>query len=241
MDNRKEENENQSRVKEKNIKFSFFEPIAGIIFAITATVIFLGFPQIIAVVFVGGPLIPTFDTEVIRSLWIPIILWAVFRLVVEIFYIVEHRYTKRLAIITMTGNVLAFICTLVIFIPHRIVNVEYIEWIHTYFASIAAQWFGEILARPNLIIIAIMLIGLVLDSITVARKGFKKKKDENEDDETEEDAVDASVVEEDTVEAATVEDSAVETGATEDSTVKTDVIENNPGEAEVSGDCETQT
>jgi len=166
---------------EKDIKFSYFEPIAGIIFAIVAAVIFLGFPQIIAVVFVSGPLIPTFDAEVIRSLWIPIVLWAILRLFVEVFYLVERRYTKRLAIGTMIGNSLAFISTLIIFIPYRIVNVDYIDWIHTYFASIATEWFGEILARPNIVIIVIMLIGLILDSITVIRKGFKKKKKEDEE------------------------------------------------------------
>jgi len=176
-----EAKEKPSNAIKTDRKFSYFEPIAGIIFAIVATVIFLGFPQIIAVVFVSGPLIPTFNTEVIRSLWVPIILWAIFRIAIEIFYIVEHRYTKRLAITTLIGNVLALICTLVIFIPSRIVNDEYIDWIHTYFGSIGAEWFGEILARPNLIIILIMLIGLILDSITVSVKGFKKKKEDDDD------------------------------------------------------------
>jgi len=170
----------------KNIKFSYFEPVAGIIFAVVAAVIFLGFPNIIAVVFVDGPLIPTFDEVVIRSLWLPIILWALLRIGVEIAYLVERCYTRRLAIITMAGNSLAFISTLIIFIPYRIVNVEYIDWIHTYFSRIGAEWFGEILARPNVVIIVIMLIGLILDSITVIRKGNKAKKladGENEDEE----------------------------------------------------------
>ena len=181
MSDQIEKNEDQPQVKEKDVKFSYFEPIAGIIFAIVATVVFLGFPQIIAVVFVSGPLIPTFNADVIRSLWVLILLWALLRIAVEGFYLFERCYTKRLAIATMTGNTLAFICTLVIFIPFRIVNVEYVDWIHTYFSSIGSEWFGEILARPNLVIIAIMLIGLILDSITVAVKGFKKKKEDEEE------------------------------------------------------------
>jgi hypothetical protein len=189
--------ENSSSIGKKKLKFSYFEPIAGIIFAIVATVVFLGFPQIIAVVFVSGPLIPTFNTEVIRSLWIPIILWALFRIAVEVFYIVERCYTKRLAIATLTGNVLAFICTLVIFIPARIVNTEFIDWINTHFTDNAA-WFGGILARANLVIIAIMLIGLILDSITVTMKGFKKKKEDDDD------------VEADTAEGIDVEESVAE-------------------------------
>jgi hypothetical protein len=202
--------EETPRVKEKDVKFSYFEPIAGILFAVVATVIFLGFPQIIAVVFVSGPLIPTFNADVIRSLWIPIILWALFRIAIEAFYFYEHRYTKRLAIVTMTGNVLALICTLVIFIPFRIVNPEYVDWIHTYFSSIGSEWFGEILARPNLVIIAIMLIGLILDSITVSIKGFKKKKEDEEEEEKEDGVTKGSAVDASTDKAEVVSDITAE-------------------------------
>jgi len=167
-------------ITEKRLKFSYFEPVAGILLAVVASVIFYFFPQIIAVVFVGGPLIPTFVETVIKSLWLPILLWAILRIGVEIFYLIERRYTKRLALITIIGNVLAFICTLIIFVPYRIVNVDYINWIHTYFTG-GAAWFGELLARPNVIIIVIMLIGLILDSITVIIKGGKAKKADEED------------------------------------------------------------
>jgi len=214
-----ETKEKPSKPLPKKLKFSYFEPIAGIIFAIVATVIFLGFPQIIAVVFVSGPLIPTFNAEVIRSLWLPIILWALFRIAVEIFYIVERSYTKRLALATMIGNVLALICTLVIFIPARIVNVEYIDWIHTYFTGNAA-WFGEILARPNLVIIGIMLIGLILDSITVSVKGFRKKKEDDDDDKDDEDNEDnAEFAGENANIAGTIIESAAEVGAVKESVI----------------------
>ncbi|MCL2663302.1 MAG: hypothetical protein FWE83_08260 [Oscillospiraceae bacterium] len=210
LEENKESKEIEDVNEEKKIKkFSYFEPIAGIIFAVVATVIFLGFPEIIAVVFVSGPVIPTFNTEVIRSLWVPIILWAIFRIAIEVFYIVEHRYTKRLAITTLIGNVLALICTLVIFIPVRIVNIEYINWINTHFTD-NAEWFGEILVRPNLIIIGIMLIGLILDSITVSVKGFKRKKDEDTDEDDEYDAIKADAVEGIDVEESDVKDLVIE-------------------------------
>jgi len=171
---------------EKKIKFSYFEPVAGIILAVAATVIFYFFPQIIAIVFVNGPVIPTFDINVINGpgsyLWIPIFLWALLRIGVEVFYLIERRYTKRLAIVTMVGNTLAFICTLIIFIPFSIMNPEHIDWVRTHYINNAA-WFGEILARANIVVIVIMLIGLILDSITVIRKGFKNKSEKREDDE----------------------------------------------------------
>ena len=180
--------EPEKKEPEKKIKFSYFEPIAGIILAIAATVIFYFFPQIIAIVFVNGPVIPTFNIEAIKGtgslLWIPIFLWAIFRLCVEVFYLVERRYTKRLAIVTMIGNTLAFICTLIVFIPMNIMNPEHLDWVRTHYINNAA-WFGEILARANFVVIAIMLIGLILDSITVIRKGLKKKKKDDDDEDGE--------------------------------------------------------
>ena len=173
------EENNKPAIQHKR-KFSFFEPIAGIILAIVATVVFFFFPQIISVVFVNGPLIPTFVDFIINGLWFPIFAWAILRIGVEVFYLIERRYTKRLAVVTVIGNVLAFICTLFIFVPYRVVNLHYVEWIYSYFSG-GAAWFGEILARPNLIIIIIMLIGLLLDSFTVIRKGRREMEREEEE------------------------------------------------------------
>jgi len=173
------------RVAEKKQKFSYFEPVVGIIFAVAATVIFYFFPQIIAIVFVNGPIIPTFDIDVIKGsgslLWIPIFLWAILRIGVEIFYLVERRYTKRLAVITMIGNILAFVCILIIFVPFRIMNPEHIDWVRTHYINNAA-WFGALLARANIVVIVIMFIGLVLDSITVIIKSRKAKAREEIDE-----------------------------------------------------------
>ena len=179
------ESNNQANLSDPNkkpvkvIKFSYFEPVVGIIIALAVSIVFYFFPHIIAIVFVSGPVIPTFNIEVINGqgsyLWIPILLWAVLRIGVEIVYLIERRYTKRLAIITMIGNTFAFICTLVIFLPVTIMNPEHIEWVQTHYINNAA-WFGEILARANTVVIIIMLIGLILDSITSIRKGFKSKK-----------------------------------------------------------------
>ena len=158
----------------KEKKFSYFEPFAGIIFAIVATVIFLGFPQIITIVFIGGRLIPTLDEVVIQSLWLPIILWAVFRIGVEVAYLIERRYTPRLAVISLIGHVLTAIVTVIIFADSRIVYWEYVDFVHTYFENVA-EWFGEVLAKPNLIILAIMMIVLIIESINVVKKGKRQK------------------------------------------------------------------
>ena len=176
-----------SKMSKKDLKFSYFEPVAGIIIAIVAAVVFLGFPEIITVVLIGGQVIPTFDVEVIREIFniILIVLWAVFRLGVDVSYLVERRYTKRLAQIAIVGNALALICACIVFIPYRIVYVGFIDWVHSYFASVSVG-FGNILARPNLIILALMIVVLLSESINVARKGYKAEEDKDEEDKDEE-------------------------------------------------------
>jgi len=156
------------------MKFSYFEPVAGIIFAIIATIIFYFFPQIITIVFIGGRLIPTFDAEVIHSLWLPILIWPILRIIVETAYLIERRYTQRLAIISIVGNTLTVIVTCVIFASDRIVFWEYIHFVHTYFAGVA-EWFGNILAKPNLIILVIIIVVLIIETANAVRKGILSK------------------------------------------------------------------
>jgi len=208
----------ESITPEKKIKFSYFEPIAGIILAVVATIIFLVFPQIIAVVFIGGPVIPTFDVNVIRGLavLIPAILWALFRIGVEVAYLVERRYTQRLAIITVVGNVLAAVCTLIMFIPYRIVFEGYISWVQTYLANV--PWFEAIMLRPNIILLVIIMLGLILDSISVILKGKKSKGKQDK----EEDGTKTNDVKIETAETAAGADAEVTVAAAE---VNTDAAE----------------
>jgi len=182
----------KDREKIKDQKFSFFEPIAGIIFAVIATVLFLGFPELITVRYIGGFQIPTFDEEVIRSLWLPIILWAVFRICVDIFFLFERQYTKRLSIVAIIGWALTIICTVIIFINPRILNDQtyltpdfpegYISFIEKSFSTYPS-WFEGILKNPHLVIMFLIIAVLIIEGIAVVRKGLKSKDDEDKDKE----------------------------------------------------------
>jgi len=169
-------------------KFSILEPIKGIAFAVIATVIFLGFPQVITYVFQGETyvrFIPTFDVDVIRGLWLPVILWCLIRIGIEIAGLIERRYTKRLATITIIGNVLATICGLIIFINPRIVYWEYTAFIERNrddMAEIFTKPITAILDKPNLIILVLMIFFFVLEIVLVIRRSKRDKQDD--DDET---------------------------------------------------------
>ena len=191
-----EKDETENDEQKKNMKFSYFEPVFGIIFAVVAAILFLGFPLTFTVVYIGGFTIPTFTAEYFRD-WdllviIPGIIWALLRIGVEIAYLAEKRYTKRLAKISVVGNILAAVCTFIIFISPRIVNQDYVNWVHQYFANVSV-WFGNILANPHLIILFIIMVALILDTVNVIRKGNKAKdKEDEEEAEAEEDTGDTA-------------------------------------------------
>jgi len=176
----------------KRLKFSLVEPIVGIIFAVVAAVIFLRFSQIITITFIGGHLIPTFDADVIQSLWLPIIIWAILRIGINVAYLIERYYTQRLAVVSVIVNVLSAIVLFIIFFDDRIVHWEYVDFINRYFEEIAA-WFGAIIARPNLIILAIMVIVMIIDSVTVIKKGQKAKRFKNEAEKSKPEEIEAEV------------------------------------------------
>jgi len=156
-------------------KFSYFEPITGIVVALACTIIFLWFSPIITIAFKGDPyvLIPTFNEADIHKLWIPIILWGLVRIGSNVAYLIERIYTKRLAIIALVGNGLTAVLTLIIFVSGHIVNPEHIEVMREMFEH-TAPWFGEILANANIVVIVIILFVLILDSFTVIRKRKKR-------------------------------------------------------------------
>ena len=184
-----EANTNDDRpVPKKKLKFSYFEPVAGIIFAVVAAFIFYFYPQIITIVFIGGRLIPTFDAVVIQSLWLPILIWVILRVFVEVAFLIERRYTQRLALVAFIGNVLSAIATFIIFFSDRIVYWEYIDFVHTYFADVAV-WFGNIIARPNLIILVVIVLVLIIETINVVKKGRKSRVKDKEDKDDKDDVV----------------------------------------------------
>ena len=174
-----EDAKKEKEEKEKDPNFSYFEPVTGIIFAIVCAVVFLVFPQIITIVFVGDTLIPTFDDEVIRNIWYLVVIWGLLHIGVDVVYLVQRKYSQNFVKFSIIGHAVAAIVACFILIPYKIVNVEYIDFIHRYYADIA-EWFGNILVRPNLIVLVVMIVIFIIESITVMRRGKRTKETDEE-------------------------------------------------------------
>jgi len=163
-------------IPEAKYKISIYEPVAGIAIAIASTVLFLGFPQIMRVYF-DFEWIPVFNAEVIRGLWFPILTWTIFEIIAETVKLVEGRYTKRLAAITVVIAVVQVICAAIVFMGNDIVNPEFISQAGSYIADVQALgWIvNNLVAQPNLLLMGIILIIIAFETLEVVVKSFQAK------------------------------------------------------------------
>jgi len=145
-----------------------YEPIIGIFWSITATVLFLGFPQIMGGWF-DGVWIPVFDVALLRSLWLPIILWTVLGIAQEIVTLTEGQYTKKLAIVTLTVNAAILVCAAVVFLNRSLINPEFVRSFAELFPENSAL-ISRFAGTPGVLLFVLICIGVTIESVTVAVK-----------------------------------------------------------------------
>ena len=168
---------NNSEIPESKMKISPYEPIFGIILSISLTILFLGFPQVLRISW-ESIWIPVFDTGVVRGLWLPILLWAILEIAAEVMKLVERQYTMRLASVIVIISVLQVVFAVVVFGNSNILNPEFIshmESINTNSGAIGSI-FNAMIMRPNLVIMAVLLIVLFFETLDVVVKAFRSKR-----------------------------------------------------------------
>jgi len=158
-------------------KIKLSDCVAGMVFSIVVVVVLLGFPEVIGLWTADTGWVPIFVPAVLRGLWVFIILWAILEIVKESVKIVEGRYTKRLAIVTIICNVLILASALIVFLNEKIVNPEFVSVLCGMIEEAdgriaAAAIFGNI----NLIIFGAVLLATVVDSVVIALNARKSDK-----------------------------------------------------------------
>jgi uncharacterized membrane protein len=139
------------------------------------------------------------------------------RIGVEIVYLIERRYSKRLALISLLGHLIAAICTIIIFVSPRIVYWEYIVWVDALFASVdAATWFETLLRNPHLVVLFILSLIYIIESITVIIRGNKAQKGTDKEKADEADVVKDSFVKDDISEENNTKDDVVKVKITKE-------------------------
>jgi len=168
---------NLPEIPEARLKISPYGPIAGIVFAVSTTALFLGFPQVIRL-YHNFTWFTIFDTAVIRGLWLPIILWTIVEIGTEIIKLLEGQYTMRLAAVTVITSALQVIFTVSIFGRNSILNPEFISFMDNLSIDFGAAWwiFDSLLMRPNIILMVIVLVVLFFETIDVVIKAFQSSR-----------------------------------------------------------------
>ncbi|MCL2838348.1 MAG: hypothetical protein FWE04_04675 [Oscillospiraceae bacterium] len=156
-------------------KISMWQPIGGIIGVVVTTTVFLSFPQIIAGRFSGVGWVSVFNVEVIRSLWLPILLWAAIHIVWEVMRLIEGRYTKRLAVIGVAVNVAIAACAAFVLASGAIMNPEFIIQMGNVLPPDPGGILYLMFGYPNLFLLGGIVLALVIDSISGMIKAFRTR------------------------------------------------------------------
>jgi len=159
-------------VKSERIKP--WEPIAGMAWCVVAAVVFLGFPQVAAIGSFpadgGGGWVPLFNVPVIRSLWLPVALWAVLGIGKEIVRLADGRYTRRVAIVTVAADIGIGVSAAVMFLQGRIINLDFLQAVAGMFD---VPLITGIFTHFNLFFLGIVLFALALEMGTVCFKAWR--------------------------------------------------------------------
>jgi len=159
------------------MKISPLDAIFGISLSISITALFLVFPQVMTLR-IESVWIPVFDIAVLRSLWLPFVLWMILEIGTEIVKVVEGRYTMRLAAIVVVAAVFQVIFAITIFGNNDIMNPDFISFIRSLddggFRVIGLS-FDNLTMRPNLIAMIIILIVLFFETLDVVVKAFRSR------------------------------------------------------------------
>lgn len=148
------------------------EPILGIMWAILGAVLLIGFPQIIGAWFSDTGWIPVFNSEVFRTFWPLILLWAILSVAKETVTLIEGQYTFRLAVVTAIVNILNMATFPIVFLNQNLVNPDFTARIAQFFQSEGLQLISWPILNFNVLVVCVVLFALVLDTIVTSAKAI---------------------------------------------------------------------
>ncbi|MCL2379108.1 MAG: hypothetical protein FWC77_08285 [Defluviitaleaceae bacterium] len=158
------------------MKISPVEPVFWIAFSIVTTILLLGFPQVMGARF-DGSWVTVFNIEVVRGLWLPILVWTLLEIIAEAVKLVEGQYNMRVAAVTVVACVLQIVCVVAVFGNSNIINPEVISRMESFginVLNIGGQ-FNNLFIRPNLAIVVLIICILLWEIVEVVVKTFQAK------------------------------------------------------------------
>jgi len=156
----------------KNERIPLWEPIAGMALCVVMALVFLAFPQVMGGWLDGAGWIPALDISVVRSFWLPIVLWAVLGIGKEVLRLIEGRYTRRLAIAASAANPVIAACAVVAFRGGRIMNPLFLDRMGDIFGE-TGRIAMAVIENAHLIFLGVVFFALVVETVTFWVKARK--------------------------------------------------------------------
>jgi uncharacterized membrane protein len=170
--------QNLPTVPNKTEAISIWEPVISIILNVLFVTAFLAIPQIIGIWFESSGWTPLFNADVIKSLWIPILFWAILGILKDVLRLIEGRYTIRLASVTTLLNLFMFICAAALLLNSSVINPVFVNNLSSLLANEGVDLFSmRQIANGffyfNLFFVAIIAFALLIDTVTAWMKAWK--------------------------------------------------------------------
>ena len=154
-------------VPDKRAQIKIHEPVINVLWHIAAVVLLLGSPYLIGgyteTESTGWIWIPAFDETYIRSVWYLVVLWAAFGIFREAIKLIDRRYSKRVALVTVIAHILTGVSAALFFANDHLMNPVFVEKVGTMIKGASAEELGRALGHVNLFVLAVMLFALLLD------------------------------------------------------------------------------
>jgi hypothetical protein len=161
-------------VPAEKAKISVPWAIFGIVFSITMTALLLGFPHIIQGYFPGTGWVHVFDIEVLRGMWLFLILWAGLEIFVEIVSLMAGHYSKHLAAVGVTSGILQIGFAIIVFGNAAIINPDFVSAITSAVDGYAPEIVSYV--RPHLWILAVCIVAIFIETVDTLWHSFRAAK-----------------------------------------------------------------
>ncbi len=153
------------------------ESIVGIVFNVLFAVIFLAAPQIFCVYYSdGGPAVPVFNGEAMRSAWYLIILLAALGIVSECVKLIDARYSRRVMIVTIITDLFSVGIAFWWLMNDKLLNPEMIDSLSKVFTG-SSTFILKIVSNSQYYFLGLMVFFLIIDILTTVIKTLKYGED----------------------------------------------------------------
>ncbi len=156
----------------RSVHIPRWESIAGMVMTAVFLLIFIAIPQIIALYY-NGVSTPFFNLTVLREKWIYFLLFGAISITNEALRLIDRRYTTRVMLWGVGGNIASAFLAVLIFADGRIVNPA--------FGTALSGFIGDngfvtsMFTRFHLFFVGVILFALVLETSETLYRYFRGK------------------------------------------------------------------